>query len=188
MLLINRTGDAHSAKYSVNRGDLTPAAYAENINDLLDRPDTPEIGRRLTSKGEWMKATSDSGPVIHIESLTSWPDHQMVVENGIVKAVGIEVKSSGDEGWQTTQRTQKQLMSMAFIGAQDDVSGFWLLTRSGLRRLLESDDNYSEVIAGVRMTHELTYQGYHLVSGRLFPEEGKEQEMDLSFWLDSRTQ
>jgi hypothetical protein len=118
---------------------LTPAAYAENINDLLERPDTPEIGRRMTSTGEWVEYSGDSGPVIHIESLTVWPDHELIVENGMVKAVGLEIETIGDEGWQTTQRTQKQLMSMAFIGARENVSGFSLLTRSGLRRLLETD-------------------------------------------------
>ncbi|SMP63414.1 RDD family protein [Anoxynatronum buryatiense] len=172
------------AQLPVHRGDLTPEAYAANVNDLLSRPNRGTMSRRMTATGEWVESSDHRGSVIYFDFDGPPPTHELTVENGLVTGVSFEVERTDTDFWQPTYSYQKELMVMAFIGAQKNVNGYGLIFRSGLQEMLSQRDSYTREIAGVRITNEVTHSGFDQVGVRPVPKEGQEQYHHVIFRLE----
>jgi len=172
------------AQLPVHRGDLTPEAYAANVNDLLSRPNRGTMSRRMTATGEWVEVENDNSSLYYFDFDGPPPKHELTIENGVVTGVSFEVERRGTDLWQPTYSHQKELMVMAFIGAQKNVSGYGLIFRSGLREMLNQRDSYTREIAGVRITNEVTHSGFDQMGVRPVPKEGQEQYHHVIFRLE----
>ncbi|MEN1760289.1 RDD family protein [Anoxynatronum sibiricum] len=174
------------AQLPVHRGDLTPETYAANVNDMLTRPNRGAWSRRMTATGEWVEI-EDHRPnryYFDFDFDGPPPKHELTVENGVVTGVSFEVERTDTDFWQPTYSHQKELMVMAFVGAQKNVSGYGLIFGSGLQEMLSQRDSYAREIAGVRITNEVTRSGFDQVGVRSIPKEGQEQYHHVIFRLE----
>ena len=164
----------------LHRGNISPIEYAENINDILKRPNMNK-GVYMDKSGQWQEKSDKSGIWY---SNYNMPDHQLTVENGIVKGVSFvfenDVKSSTNYIPSNTTLGQKLYMTLAFFGAQKSTNCF-TLNSSELEEMLKSTDNFDIEINGIRITQEVEHSGYIIVGNEFWPEDGKTQKFRMTF-------
>jgi uncharacterized RDD family membrane protein YckC len=160
-----------------HRGDLTAAAYAANVNDVLSRPDFRGYPYRMTETGQWVRY--DQGMPVNVHFLMEGrpPGHRLTLSDGIVTAVSFEVESTADS-WLHSYASQKHLMALAFMASQRE-----LKPRELFRQNLDYSDmsSYTKQIGIVSIEQRAEIRGYWEAAGRLIPIEGEERYFHLLF-------
>lgn len=183
LIALGNTWCGYQVLLPPNRGDITKAELAENINALADRLDYPlwvdEDGYELARQS--MSWREEGGPwveQVYGEPISDEPVYTVETnENGYVTAVVLTVEGSfeGAEAsyaWLNTR--QAELVVMAFAGTSG--SG-WQMARGPLLRAVSEDEAWdgSAVSAGgFTLTVALEQEGYDTGTEILFPREGVE--------------
>ena len=160
------------AQLPPHRGNITPAQYAQNVNDARAR-----IGYRdglyLTGTGEWAEK-ENTGTTVYFR-VADPPEHELIIENGVVVGARLHASSNGE--WLDGYSDDKTLVMLAFLGAQPGMSGVRLSTDPALRRQFEDELNsYSFETANVRVTNTVESKGYQGGRGYLLADETQEGE------------
>ena len=172
------------AQLPVNRGELTPESYAANVNDMLSRPNRGDYGYRMNAEGKWVREDTYGRGTITYNFENPMPNHEITVENGLVTGVSFEVTRRDNNFFWSTYGQQKELMIMAFAGAQRGISGYQLIFRSGLEGLLKQQGSYTHRIGDIVITNQVEHRGYDVASEWLIPREGEEQFFHIVFNME----
>ena len=166
-----------------NRGDITKAELAENINALAKRLDyalwVDEDGYELAQQTmSWREGDGPWVEQVYGEPISDEPVYTVETdENGYVTAV-VRTEEGGFNGeerslaWLNTRKTE--LAAMAFTGTSG--SG-WQLARSPLLRELARYDVWDGAAVnagGFALTAALEQEGYDAGAGVLVSREGAE--------------
>lgn len=153
----------------IHRGAITPAEYADNINDII-RYQELDLSFRMEDDGAWSKI-SQPGVVVFALGEETRPNHQLTVEDGVVTAVRLEVVQQGEKFFYP-YTMQPQLAVLAFGAARGEYNCIsWTLenlTKYVMDRGLES---YTLETHGLRITQEVEQESYEVGGYLLFAEE-----------------
>ncbi len=163
-----------------HRGDLTPAQYAANVNDIKKQFAGMDTWR-MTPTGEWEEQQSEGILVSHFPD--SEPiNHELTVQDGLVVGVRLRTARSGE--WIGGVGNDKRIAAIAFIGAQPGMNGVrFFLTDAFLKRLDDALSNDSFTVAGVGVATAVEHTGYQQAGNSFLiaDEEGKEHFYQMDF-------
>lgn len=169
-----------------NRGELTAAEFAENVNDLGSYTGRLDSYTRLDESGRWVETAPAGVYVIAITNIKT-PDLQLTVEGGEVTAVRMEMELTGEQIITTSFQNIKILSAFSLIGAQPRVNCLNLRTDDLVDALNDSFGNYRVEKGGVTMSQTVEYRGYSGGDAFLFAEEGSgERYFHLIFTLEKQ--
>ena len=144
----------------LHRAPLTPAEYAENVNDMCSILGLMP-NRRMDENGNWVEDTSSVVYAIGDPFRDGPPSHRLTVdEAGAVTGVRIETEVRGEELLWDNGR-QQALAALAFAAAQRSYNGLtW--ARSGVIEDIESQPfrNYTLQAGDVIITQQVELRGY----------------------------
>ena len=143
------------AQLPPNRGNITPAQYAENVNDARARVGYRD-GLYMTEACEWAEKER-VGTIIYSQP-TEPSKHELIIENGLV--VGVRLHGSADEEWIGSYWGDKMFVAFAFLGAQPGMSGVRFSDPIFQRHINDALNSYSFEIANVRITNTVESNGY----------------------------
>ena len=163
-----------------HRGNLTPAQYVANVNDIKKQFAGMDTWR-MTPTGEWEEQQSGGILISHFPD--SEPlNHKLTVQDGLVVGVQLRAERSGE--WIGGVGNDKRIAAIAFIGAQPGVNGVrFFLTDAFLKRLDDALSSDSFTIAGVGVTTAVEHTGYQQAGNSFLiaDEEGKEHFYQMDF-------
>lgn len=165
----------------LHRGDISPSQYAENINDILKRENMYQ-GFYMDENGHWYRGPYDNNVLYNPSNYEV--DHEMIVENGIVQGVKFRLFSEEQGQHMYYPTIHKLYMTLAFFGAQKEVNCFTLNLNHELKTVLQSMENFSIELCGVRITQEIEYTGYMLLDNSFWTETGKTQSFKMTFLME----
>ena len=173
---------ALQAYMPIHPGPLTPAQYAENINDIVNFQHLSLNGmnRSMDENGRWVgvQPALDLNGFITLSS--SLPPHYLTVEDGVVTGVRIELEETETQII-SAATVQKQLAALALAAAQREYNCVsW--ASSGVLKTIEKNafDNYTLQAGGMTIRQECSWTGYQVIGDCLFA--GNEAE-NLSYHL-----
>ncbi len=153
-----------------HRGNITPAQYAQNVNDARERLGYRD-GLYMVETGEWAEK-ENTGTTIYFRVVDP-PKHELIIENGFVAGVRLHASVGGE--WLDGYSDDKTLVMLAFLGAQPGMSGIRLSTDTALRRQFDDElGSYSLETANVRVTNTVESNGYLGGKGFLLADEAQE--------------
>lgn len=145
------------ANMPLNKGNITPEEYYENCNDIMLQS-KEDYGRHFNEKGQWIQNTKKSEDSLDEILL---PNHQLIVTDGIVTGVRIEIETDNDI--QTFGfLNQKEVAVKAFFAAQQKMDYFRLKKSSVLNHISNRFENYTFTKDGVRFTNKVELRGYEV--------------------------
>lgn len=172
-----------------NRGEITAAEFAENVNEV-----SRMLGRSLWVDVDGFRLSASSGTVMVLtnsdedewqerrygEPYEDEPAYTLELDgDGFVTAVRMEQEggfSGGDGEWALLPLEDAQIMTMAFRGAW---CGGWEMLRGPAAGALEQEPAMwtgQPVREGAfTLTLSLEREGYDAGGGYLFPQEGAEE-------------
>lgn len=164
-----------------NRGVLTPAEYAANVNDL-GRYLGVLSDTSLDETGHWVEDAR--GAAIHINlSTVDTPDLQYTVEDGAVTAVRMELETTAG-GVVSGMAGIKGLLVLSYLGAQPGVNPFRPIPTDMARAIDEGFSDFDLTANGVRVRSEVEYSGYMDAGAVLFSEEGAQTRLHMVFTIE----
>ena len=142
------------------RGDLTVADFVRNYEHyqkLLEVDFGPEY---LDEEGKWQEKEFNGS--VYIDLLDSpTPVYEYQVEEGILRGVHFEIELRNHEGWLSTYRTHKMLVTLALAGAQAEAGFFGQTAGEASRTVSELlFEDYAITTAGVQIENRLENRGY----------------------------
>lgn len=169
----------------IHRGPLTPAQYADNINDMVkfQRLNLNSVNNSsMDANGTWVNGIQPAAGLTGYVPLMSrsLPPHDLIVEDGVVTGVRIELEGAQD-GVISAATVQKQLAALALVAAQREYNCVsW--PASGVLKTIEKNcfNNYTLQAGGMTIRQECTWTGYQVIGDCLFA--GNEAE-NLSYHL-----
>lgn len=143
----------------IHRGAITPAEYADNINDII-RIQKLDLGLRMENDGTWSQV-AQPGTLYVIELAGgSSPAHQLTVEDGVVTAVRLELEFRGEEFYYFPT-LQSQLAAIAFGAARGEYNCIsWALEDLAKHVGEWGLESYTLETHGLRITQEVEQEGY----------------------------
>lgn len=168
------------AQMPIHRGELSAAAYYENYNDYISYWKF-DFGKKLNTSGEWVDENADGFVVMW--SAQELPKPELVIENGIVKEVKIEVVVKEETDAFLQGYTEHfYLATMSLMGAQKEMNGLRFYQSGVLKRIGNGFENFTFDEAGVRVSNTVEYSGYDYVGNQmLLPIEGENQNFHMVF-------
>lgn len=194
------------AELPVHRGNITPAQYAQNVNDAARRAGIFQ-GYYMDESGIWQTDTQSMSFVMDDILINH---HIETDEYGYVAKVSFRLKSVGNpEGmlftfdesknmalemtergelqnvWPSPLYLHKYLAVAAFFGAQENVNAFNYQSCGVLTQIQDGYINYSAEYFGMKMSNDVTYQGYELFGkDALFPVEAQSHSFEIAFAME----
>ncbi|WP_186565079.1 MerR family transcriptional regulator [Lawsonibacter celer] len=173
------------ARMPIHRGNLTPAQYAQNVNDAIAFRNLSQ-DFRMEADGSW---TEDRSPVTAVVSAArdsaTPPDHALTVDGeGHVTGVRLEVTRT-ITGFTRFPVVQEQLAALAFVAARPEYTCLTWASSDVLERIeRQSEENYTFQAGGVTIAQCIEYRGYTNGSGFLFAEDSEPVFYHLIFTLE----
>ena len=154
------------ADMPLNKGNITPKEYYENCNDIMAQS-KDDYGRYLNAKGDWIENAKKSQD---FHAFLLLPKHQLIVEDGIIKGVRLELETNNELdtfGFQD----QKKVSVMSFFAAQPKMNYYKLHKSDVLNKIDSTFENYSFTEDGVKFTHHVELKGCKLKDNGIEPTE-----------------
>ncbi|PKM51234.1 MAG: hypothetical protein CVV02_07705 [Firmicutes bacterium HGW-Firmicutes-7] len=170
------------AQMPIHRGNITAEQYYENCNDIMSYSKI-DYGKSLNKQGKWVENDSDGIVIIELSSIPL-PEHELIISEGIIKEVKIEIETDTNE-WISDCINQKYIAVMSFLAAQKEMNGIRLYRSGIVDKINNGFRDYSFVEGGIRVTNKVEYRGYELFGDQhLFPIEGEKQYYHMVFTLE----
>lgn len=173
----------------LHRGNITPIQYAENINDILTRPNTHK-GVYMDDKGCWKKEYNSNKSNINdimFTHLNPLSNHQLRVEDGIVTGVSFILENDEKNTMKFIRpynlEIQKYYITFAFLFAQESTNCFEI-TDSEIKTMLERTDDFDVEFQRVRITQKIENSGYIVTHKGFWPQEGETQKFKMIFSME----
>jgi hypothetical protein len=168
-----------------NRGDLTVAEFAENYNYYTKLFDL-DFNKYLDSNGQWAEKPFDGGISIEI-GRSEMPTYNYTLENGYITGVSFAIELENSDEWFKAYDVEMFLASLAFAGAQNEVTLFSKVP-SRIGRGIENRffGGFEFVEAGIAFVCTTEYSGYiETQSNLLVPDKNaKDNYFRLQFTME----
>lgn len=161
----------------VNRGNITPEMYYENVNDLIDFKQL-DYGKKLNTKGEWIDKSNGDFDYLPI----GYPDYDVTYMNGEIQKVVITI--DGDKDIIHGYSDILFLSYSAFVGADQSVSRFSLLNNEARSKFRLNFIDYEFVKGNYHISHKVDIKGYHESSSFLIAKDVGEHHFKMEFTME----
>ena len=143
-----------------NRGDLTVTEFVENHNYYAKLLDIDFGNKYLDENGKWVEKDNDRVVYIGIGQAVK-PEYNFTIENGYVSNVSFAVEINNKEGWISSYDTHIFLASLAFAGAQNEMSLFSKIP-GRIAEQIESNTfkSFHFTEAGITFACDIEHSGY----------------------------
>lgn len=155
------------ADMPLNKGNITPAEYYENCNDIMSQSKDDDYGRHLNEHGDWIENTKKSKD---FHAILPLPKHQLIVKDGIVTGVRLELETDNDLHT-FALLDQKKVAVMSFFAAQSKMNYFKLDKSDVLNKINNNYENYTFTKDGVKFTNHVELKGCKLKGDWIEPTE-----------------
>lgn len=163
-----------------NRGNLTPKEYIDNCNQIMERLHV-DYAYKLDYDGKWVeKDWSQNTVMLHTNQ---YPDFNLILTDGYVTSVRIDVSVNNNDIFYGIA-VNKQIAFLGFYGAQKNSNIIALNASKILSKISEDYANYTYEIGSVRITNNVTMEGYTQSSYLLFPTENEKTSLTMSFLIE----
>lgn len=171
------------AKMPIHRGNITATEYSENCNYFLSY-NKVDLGKYMNEQGLWVDKQADDDSVYIPISTLPLPNHELIITDGIVTGVKLEVETTKNE-WVEGYILQKYLAIHSFLVAQSDMNCIDWNLNDYFNLQNNEYENYSITKFGVKVTNKVEYSGYEeSTSQLLIPKEGERQHFHMIFTLE----
>ena len=167
-----------------NKGDINIAEFVENYNYYAKIYKIDLGNDYLGEDGKWVKKESDG--MIRYISYIKKPEYNFMIENGYVTGVSFEIEIKNNEYMISPYDKHMFLASLAFVGAQNEMSLFSKMPKliaNHIENNFFNDYHFEE--AAIRFDCDIEHSGYRKISDFLVPlENTKENYFSLKFSMN----
>ena len=170
------------AQYPINRGSLTKAELAENINDYMEATGI-YANRKLDENLNWYKDKT-AGTVIIVGGVEELPTLNVEEVEENITAVSF-TQTITQDGMIFSYDSFIQTLLLAYGGAQPTVN-LWndRLHQLGSMTSETMDGGFCGEVAGLDIDYQIKNEGYKMLgSNCFFGEEGEKHELIITFTM-----
>lgn len=165
----------------INRGNLSTAELAENLNRYFDYYGLYP-NRVLDENCEWKEVPTFGNVVIVFDEDSDYPQLDVVENDGKVTAVSFHQRTERTV-FSNGYKNFIMILMQAYGGAQP---GMHLFRVNQMQKLVTEHpfENYSEEIGGMRVTYTISYEGYSRSGDYLFSNQDTGNFIDVYFSIE----
>lgn len=171
------------ARMPIHRGELTGKEFTENYNDLIDYYGI-KYGQHLDANGTWVDDVSPGSITLNLTPYISpQSDFEITETDGAVTKITFTVDRT-DANWVLPSGVQMYFATLAFVGAQREISCLDVLSKDFTGVLSNNHEDFSFTKAGITVTYTVEYSGYLSGSSPLVPKENTAQNYHAVFTME----
>ncbi len=172
------------AQMPIHRGNITAEQYYDNCNDVMSYSNI-DFDKKLSPQGLWV----DKSQYYRINKNNHYsrqflPTHELTLKDGYVTGVKIEVGFNQND-YIPGLYNQKLIAVRSFLAAQKETNMISLAISNILQIIYKDFDNYSFTHGSVRVTNEVSYNGYQKSNDQLLlATEDEDRKFHMIFTLE----